>query len=263
MLKVPFLSNEAFLSKYGFSYFKPHTILSWHGYDTEQRYRKHMSKLTTRKKLEEEHFTDTNIEYRFNNYGFRTDVDFDIMNPERGSIFIGCSVTEAVALNIEDCWAYKVAKKRGEAHYNLGQGGTGLETQYRLLRAWAPFLKPTAVFTLGSYEPRREMFAHLIRNHQMAEIPELFYSAADNSNSLIYKKYLSCPMEAEISSLRTFDAIKQICVSVGAELYVPDQDFHTELVFATNGNLARDLSHPGRLYHAGLAENLDKWIRIV
>lgn len=235
----------------------------WHGHDDYKRYQKNYHKLETRKKLEEEHFTETNVIYRFNNYGFRTDVDFDVNNPATGSLFIGCSFTEGVGLNIEECWAYKIAQKRGEAHYNLGQGGTGLETQYRLLRAWGPVLKPVAVFTLGSFEPRRELHKHVWMDGEMANIAEIFFPSSENANSLIYKKYLSSASETEISSLRTFDAIKYLCKELNAELYTPDPDFHLEITFATKDSLARDLAHPGRLYHAHLAENLDKWVRIV
>tara|TARA_B100000029_G_scaffold3266_1_gene3979 strand:- start:3350 stop:5338 length:1989 start_codon:yes stop_codon:yes gene_type:complete len=82
---------------------------------------------TTRLNTDE---SDT-IEYRFNNYGFRSDNDYyDVFysdNDEDYIIGLGCSHTEGVGVSLEDTWLEKLGKKLGVKTVNLGLSGAGVD----------------------------------------------------------------------------------------------------------------------------------------
>lgn len=91
-----------------------------------------------------QYWKDKNIEYRYNDLGFRSDIDFK--NLERGSVFLGCSFTEGVGLPIESTWGYKVADALGTPFINLGIAGKGVDTAYRNLIAASKKFKIDNIF---------------------------------------------------------------------------------------------------------------------
>lgn len=91
-----------------------------------------------------QYWKDKEVEYRYNDYGFRTDVDFSQL--DRGSIFLGCSFTEGIGLPIEMTWGYKVASALGTPFINLGVAGKGVDTAYRNLLAAVKDFKIDNVF---------------------------------------------------------------------------------------------------------------------
>ena len=250
-------TQNDFLKLFGFSHNEPNSIKKWLPCDTEDLFDEHMSKKKTRNLLTAGNWTKDSIEYRFNNYGFRSDDDFDIDDPKPGNMFLGCSFTDGVGLNIEDVWSYKLNQKFGGAFYNLGQGGTGLDTQYRLFKAWAPVLKPKRAFTLGSFEPRREF----ISENALLRITD--YND-EKHGAVFFRNYLIHEPEIIISYRRSWDAIKFIAIENNIELYVPTKDIESQACIEAKMNyLGRDLIHPGPAYHDYLVKNFDKWIRLV
>lgn len=91
-----------------------------------------------------QYWKDKDIEYRYNDYGFRTDIDFK--NLERGSVFLGCSFTEGIGLPVESTWGYKVANTLNTPFINLGVAGKGVDTAYRNLVAASRKFKIDNVF---------------------------------------------------------------------------------------------------------------------
>lgn len=248
-------SPEDFWKLYGLSYWPPNTVNKWMPSDTEEAFDKNMSNKKTRKLLIEGKWNKDSITYRFNNYGFRTDDDFDIENPSLGNMFLGCSFTDGIGLNIEDVWSYKLNQKLGGTFYNLGQGGTGLDTQYRLFKAWAPVLKPKRAFTLGAYEPRREF----IKGDIALRINSWF-----EDSMLFFEKYLSCDNELIIHYKRTLDAIKLIAIENDIELYVLTEEINNKAKELAKADIwARDLIHYGPMYHDYIVDNFKSWQRLV
>lgn len=244
-----------FCNLYGFSQNDANWKTKWLPSDTEERFDRNSNLKRTRRLLEEGSWTKDSILYTFNNYGFRTYNNFDLNNPAPGNMFLGCSITEGVGLNIENVWAYKINKVLGGAFYNLAQSGTGIETQYRLFKAWAPILKPKRAFTIGTFEVRREF----IKN-----IGTLKVNGYTENSLPFLKRYLSCENEVYIGHRRVLDAIKMVAVENSIELYVIDESFHQEALFqATTGPWARDLDHLGPKYHEYASSDLNGWIRIV
>lgn len=249
------IDQKTFHKYFGFSIYKPNSRLHWLPTDTEYLFDKNMKNKSTRRSLESAGWTKDSIRYQFNNYGFRSDDDFDIENPLPGNIFLGDSFTDGVGLNIEDTWGYKLNQRFGGIFYNLGQGGTGIDAQYRLFKAWAPLVKPKKAFTIGSLEPRREFITPTTR-YQVA-----FW---DDENKNFFQKCLSHDSETIISYHRTLDAIKKIAQDHRIELYSLSAEIQSEAaIIGKQTHYARDLIHYGPAYHDYLVNNFDKWIQLV
>jgi hypothetical protein len=208
----------------------------------------------------------TSIQYRFNNYGFRSDNDFDIESPSPGPMFIGCSLTMGIGLNIEDIWSHKVHSMIGGTFYNLGQGGAGSETSYRLLKAWVSIVNPTAVYTLGSFEPRRELLSDTSSNWftSSSKIGAAWFTPHLNEQTEVFKRWFSSDAETEISRHRAFDAIRWVCKENGTPLYSPSRELCAEAIQIANSSfsVARDLKHPGTAFHTHLANNVNVWDKL-
>ena len=250
------VDEKTFHKNFGYSVHQPDTILFWSQSDSEELFDENVSKKSTRKQLISGGWTKDSIMYRYNNYGFRSDDNYNIKSPLPGNMFLGDSFTDGIGLNIEDTWGYKLNKKLGGVFYNLGQGGSGLETQYRLFKAWAPIIKPKKVFTLGALEPRREFITNPRRKYPIG--------AWDLENQQFFQKFLSNDLEVLISYHRTLDAIKRVAQELNIEFYALSAQVQFEAMNIEKLNYrARDLMHFGPAYHDYLVNNFDRWIRLV
>lgn len=91
-------------------------------------------------------------DYRFNNDGFRCD-DFDI-HTEFPIVFLGCSMTCGVALELEKTWPFILVNKI-KAHlnkkiplWNLATAGSSVDKQALLLEKYISLLRPKLIFFL-------------------------------------------------------------------------------------------------------------------
>lgn len=242
------------IKRFGFSMNKPNTKTHWHSTDDKDTYCKHQRDQEARKLLDQFGWTADNVEYRFNNYGFRTDDDFDIDNPSPGIITVGCSYAEGVGINLEDTWGHKIAQKLGCKFYNLGQAGSGIETQYRLIKAWAPVLKPIAVLSQGSWAYR----------YEFATSQESFFLTPwtkyvnHPSHLEFYKTVLADQLHNDVMITKTYDAIKHIVTELKIPFYELNEYTHRTGAFnfgAENStDYARDLNHPGKKYNSVVAD---------
>ena len=102
-----------------------------------------------------EYYKKNPIEYRHNNYGFRTPDDFN--DVDIGNVFLGDSFTFGIGLRLEDLWSYKLSQKLGGKFWNLGQPGTSIGTSVRLMLGWKDYLKIDKIFHLIHQYPRFEV----------------------------------------------------------------------------------------------------------
>lgn len=242
-------------SLYGKSEYPANHHTKWCPSDTEELFERNMRDSDSADKLLDLGWTRDSIIYRFNNHGFRTPHDWEIGEQAPGNMFLGCSVTMGIGLNIEDTWSYMIASQLGGKFYNLAQAGTGLETQYRMIKAWAPLLKPKRIFTIGAFEPRREF---LDDNGNKFMFTPMTTDGADIAPFIFSEK------ETMISSIRVMDAIKQVAAECGAELWYPGiENLNLTWKRAPNhGKCARDLIHAGKGYHESIARTLENWKRL-
>ena len=101
------------------------------------------------------------IEYKFNNNGFRCD-EFTLKS-EIPIVFLGCSISEGMGLRQEDVWAYKLLEKirnktgKNIPYWNLGLGASSIDTQSSNLYLFSK-IQPYIQYVFSYFPPfhRRE-----------------------------------------------------------------------------------------------------------
>ena len=119
---------------------------TWCPSDTEVRFDQNMADPKQRALMEEYGWTRENVSYTFNAEGFRAEEFTDGVNDS--VLFLGCSHTVGIGVDLESSWAYKVAHSLGLRRYNLGIGAGSADTCFRLAHHWIPLLRPKYVMML-------------------------------------------------------------------------------------------------------------------
>ena len=101
-------------------------------------------------------WTDKNVKYKFNAYGFRHTGEF--VENRNALVALGCSLTFGVGVNYDQTWPYYVAKELGLDCINLAQPGTGINASYRVAKMWLPVIKPKVVMFYVPNHHRRELW---------------------------------------------------------------------------------------------------------
>tara|TARA_R100001591_G_scaffold37411_1_gene48696 strand:+ start:858 stop:1715 length:858 start_codon:yes stop_codon:yes gene_type:complete len=199
----------------------------WKASDTEDVFKKKLAQ------GEKEYWKDKTIEYRYNNYGFRTDDDFN--QEDEGVVTLGCSFTEGIGLPIEYNWGYRIAEYLDLKHWNLGQGAMGLDTAFRLLLGASEFLKFKKVFLFVPPFYRSEF---IIRDNELIKPYLADYKKADIvhtlGNRIDHNIFGSMVPEQEaffkalvfgseknevIRMIRGLSSIKGLCEFIGVDFY--------------------------------------------
>jgi len=104
------------------------------------------------------------IEYKFNNKGFRCDNFEDWTKHPYRILFAGCSMTEGIGLPLEDTWA-KIMHKKICKHlkikipfWSIAAGGTGLDEMTRYLYHYFDLLRPQIIISNLPEINRREFW---------------------------------------------------------------------------------------------------------
>jgi hypothetical protein len=255
LISWPKSDDITFNGIYGKSMYKPNHASNWCVPDTEELFHQHMADKEKSSILKSLDWSKDSIIYKFNNHGFRSNDDWDLFSSEPGNMFLGCSFTLGIGLNIEDTWSYKVSSQLGGKFYNLAQSGTGIETQYRMLKAWGPLLKPRRIFTIGSFEPRREFFTHRIRPTVIG-----WWSQGHCAQHIM--SVISPKEEIDITIFRCLDAMISIATRINAELWCARPDDVMLADISADAASARDLMHKGPLWHSTLASTVGNWERL-
>lgn len=183
--------------------------LNWFSLDNEFRFNLNQPK----------DWSKDSIEYRFNNHGFRMDVEMEKIS-EGSNIYIGDSTTMGFGCNLEDSWAYKHHNKFHSGTFvNLSCTAGSLDTIYRLLSYWIPKIKPSNIFILEP-SPNRQEF---IRNDGVAitsavwdtvEIQEIGGHEITEDvlfKDKLFKDYVSSDLQLSINKSKNLDALSKIC----------------------------------------------------
>lgn len=144
---------------------KNNTVAAWSGYDSEDLWEINLNDPRLRGMLDDSGWIPfVDIEYRYNSHGFRDD-EFDA---SPCGIALGCSFTEGVGVASHQTWPKQLETMLGHKVWNLGIGGTGIATCYRVMEYFLPVLKPRFVAMLDPPIPRLEIcradggFTHLL-----------------------------------------------------------------------------------------------------
>jgi hypothetical protein len=216
---------------------------SWCGMDNQARFQYHMSHDKTRLRLEKYGWLDSKpIEYRWNYQGFRTS-EFD---DRPAVIAIGCSHTMGTGLHQPDRWTDKLARLLDLDVWNLGVGGSGLDTQWRLLDHYIKILRPCMVVHAVPSINRFETYA---RDDWQPVIPNNHEKYPDWQGYL--KDYYVNDENSETNARRNLMAIQHVCHRQDVPYFALDV-----MNMDLNDQSARDLSHPGSGAHSDFARML-------
>jgi hypothetical protein len=214
--------------------------------------------------------------YKFNDHGFRCD-DFSLSS-EFPIVFLGCSNTCGVALQIENTWQYILLDKiknltnKKIPLWSLAAAGSSIDRQALLLEQYYDVLKPKVIFFLIPSLYRR-LFA--VNNEIIEYLPvhrTQLWRPDDITNKV--KKFDSVFTEedyAVFESYKNLLLINQIAKTHNIKVYweswggehddvilriLCDQFSQYEFLNSpfVSGTSARDGSHAGPVTHRGLAE---------
>jgi hypothetical protein len=222
--------------------------VNWISPDSKENYQQHMNDAAKRNMLQQFGWIDQHIDYTFNSDGFRTH-EFD---NRANFVTIGCSFTQGVAVNREDTWPQLVSDQLGLSVYNLGISGASADTCYRIIKYYAPILKPQFVVFLEPRGNRTEL------HHDPDQPPHLINWAYDSGswgNSVYTKTWLGNDVNMQLHAEKNRAAVAHVCDQLGIPvvMYAPN-DYRDLVEDKTQLDLGRDLLHPGRLNNAAFAQ---------
>lgn len=221
----------------------------WSGTDTEERYRNNLSIPEKRKQLEQYNWINTTIEYSFNSAGYRS-VEF---NPtDDGFIVLGCSFTSGIGLHVNQIWPELLSNKLNQSVWNLGVGGCGLDTAYRLAEHYIPRLKPSKVVLLAPEWTRIELWD---KPDFPRTLNHSFFGSSDPLLTNLYMKtWIANHPNVHYRGIKNIHSIAYICQTLDIEFYCYDvnKDFMT--IQGQTGCLGRDLMHNGPKCHEVFAD---------
>jgi hypothetical protein len=207
-------------------------IMRWSGMDSKQLFEKHCQAPDKKRILEQQGFLDLNcISYSYNHQGFRSD-EFD--NRPAG-IALGCSFTEGVGIPLNKTWPSVLSELLNHHVWNLGVGGSGMDTCFRMLDHYLNILNVKFVVLCSPSPLRFEFFDRY-------DVPRTFIPMhLDNEKHRDFaKEWMTSDLNTNTQARRNILAMKWRCQEKNIPFF--------ELSFAKHFNkdgLARDLAHPG------------------
>lgn len=192
--------------------------------------------------LLENGWINSTVSYTFNKHGFRCP-DF---TDSPSIMFLGCSLTIGIGINIEESWSYQVANYLNLAFVNLGQGGGSNDTAFRLGYHWISRLKPKIVYFMKAEPQRTEIITDrginvILPNHDI--LPEF---------KGYYSSWITEPTNSKMNYMKNELALKTLCAENNC-LFVTDNAVDR---FKNRVDLARDLAHPGIKTNQLIAESV-------
>ena len=231
----------------------PNVVKDWKGSDSKELFENKIgTDLRPFHNKQYNYWKDKKIEYKYNEYGFRSNDNFE----GEGIVCLGCSYTEGIGLPIEYNWGYKLAKALNTKHFNLGQAGLGLDSAYRLLLGFGSKLKFKKVFLLVPPPFRYEWIVadNKLVEPYLIEKPDLIQWLVQSmgSNKHIKPKYekffksflYGGEMNDSLRESRGVHAIRGLCDELGVEFFY--KHYHLTRIEKENlkeGIPARD-GHP-------------------
>jgi hypothetical protein len=216
--------------------------VAWIPSDTEENFHSNMANPLQRAKIEEAGWTEQNISYTFNAHGFRSEEFGD----GESVMFLGCSLTAGVGVDLESSWAHIVSESLGLRRYNLGVGGGSADMCFRLAAFWIPRLRPRYVCMLTPNVGRMEI---------LTEDDDLLY-LPNRAEEEFYLNWLSNDVNMDMNRLKNQIGIRHICEENDAKLFeITVEDTMAKRMVQGKNTWARDLMHPGREWNVSMAQD--------
>lgn len=216
------------------------STVKWLGSDSEAAFKRlvNIPNLSGERQKKAQYWKDKEINYDFNNYGFRTPDDFDFEKGEKGILTLGCSFTEGLGLPLEYIWGYKLAKELGLKYYTCALGGQGLHTAFRMLLYFGRRLNVDDIFLLVPPKGRIEHIIHdneLFKSFLRVKPKYAFNSGMGNEDyinhtflrfadpelaKILYAYHFGSNLQIDLNELIYLFAIKQLAASLGKNIYI-------------------------------------------
>lgn len=164
-----------------------------------------------------EHWEKNPFNYRFNNFGFRTDDDF--FEGQEVNMFLGCSHTVGIGWPLAMTWSHMVHSEiGGGAFANLAIGGKGIGTGFRLFSAWSKYFKVKNLFVCFPHPFRYELvdYDYMYKYITYSPINDILYS-----NSNLRKLFLTHETAASYYFSNLL-AIYSLASNLGIDMYYLD-----------------------------------------
>jgi hypothetical protein len=227
--------------------------MDWFPTDSKELYQKNLNNSDSRQLLERFGWIDANISYIHNSHGFRTREFVQTEN----FVTLGCSLTYGIGLPQHCAWPEILGQMVNIPVFNLGLAGGSPDTCYRTAKHYISFLKPKFVAMLLPNKDRMELFLGDSVYVHLPSNPD-YHTFAKNDSWI--KHWCTNEQNSTILAQKNIDAIAWICKQNQVDFYLVDQN----LAYNYHGaqlDLARDLMHPGKIFHETLAQTFFKKIQ--
>jgi hypothetical protein len=134
---------------------KRNTVEQWSGYDNQERWQRNLQDPVCRKQLEQNGWLSPHppINYSYNSHAFRDEE----LDDRPCGLALGCSFTEGIGVAHHQTWPAQLEQLVGLKIWNMGIGGTSIETCFRAMETWVPVLQPRFVAMLDPPTTRLEI----------------------------------------------------------------------------------------------------------
>ena len=217
--------------------------LYWDTSDSEALYLKNIKEPKLYEQLNNLGFLDTEIHYKFNSHGFRTDEFGD----KAEVLCFGCSFTMGTGIHAKDTWPSQLEHKTGFKTTNLGLAGSSNDTVFRLASHYLPLLKPKYAIWVQTDMSRIEIIEDsppISLNILATDIHNPY------ANDEFIKTWFSVDSNQQLQLQKNTLAFQMLC---GLENISPLIIPRNEVQFL---DYSRDLIHPGRLSYQKLTETM-------
>jgi len=225
--------------------------VNWLDTDSAEQYSANYNDTNKRKLLEKLRWTKHNITYTFNSNGFRAP---EFKKNEPNIVFLGCSFTVGIGLNISDTFSHNVSQSLGLQNYNLGKGGGSNKTAFRVGHHWIPKLKPKIVVLMSPEITRSEIIMGGKAINLSAHIKE-----AETVLWPYVKIHMAEIENSNLDFLANTLALEKISTDVGARFILLRKKNDMLEAKERDGKIldyGRDLQHLGRSSHELTTEHI-------
>jgi hypothetical protein len=215
--------------------------LAWLPSDTEELYLKNVE--SNYSQLVLNGWVDRQFTYKFNSHGFRSD-EFSL---DDSIMFFGCSHTCGIGLPLTSTWTFNVARALKLKCFNLGIGGTGPDTAFRLANHYIHQIKPKIVVYLEPPPGRMSIKSTggKIHNFWARITPEAY---DDIGFKHYYEHWLAHEENVLLDSTKHKLAIEMLCYKHNIKFIYADSEVIHVIDFA------RDLRHAGEKSNRNFAD---------
>jgi hypothetical protein len=216
------------------AHYRKNTTWGWIASDSKAPFLDRLEKDPTNPSLL--HYLENPISYKFNNYGFRTPIDF--VDGVEGNLFLGCSHTFGTGHYLENTWSWKLNEYVGGNFLNASVCGTGIGTASRLLYGLKGIIKPKNVFLYYPHPYRFEYFHPKYKGWHTVAVQDSKARLIVEKNNMEMYYYLH------------FNAIKTLCKELNTPLYA----INNENIFSTKHKTFPDCA---RDYHLHPSQHIN------